>query len=175
MNLNNITQTIRCPKEWHLTVRRFFADNTKSSCYVVEISMIKEFSLFECELIPNDRFLQRFPADLPDSQVSGRKKRAIRERSSIGERITVRTIVKTARRDHLSHNSRKGEASGDDGVVRHPLSKGGCGLSLLEQRVGWSTWAISCPRANCTRLSNANIVSENVRRRDMFGQRILRP
>lgn len=86
-----------------------------------------------------------------------------------------RTIVKTAHKDQLSHNSRKKGRRAGHGAVRHPLSKGGCGLSLLEQRVGWSTWAVPCPQTDCTRLSNANIVSEIVRRRDKSGWWILRP
>ena len=79
-------------------------------------------------------------------------------------------IVKTARKERPGHNSRKRVASAGHGGVRHPLSKGGCGLSLLGQRVGWSTWAIPCPQPDFTRLSNANIVSEIVRRRDMSGR-----
>ena len=45
-------------------------------------------------------------------------------------------IVKTARKERPGHNSRKRVASAGHGGVRHPLSKGGCGLSLLGQRVG---------------------------------------
>lgn len=75
----------------------------------------------------------------------------------------------------MSHNSRKRGRGG--GIARHPLSKEGpgCGLSLLEQRVGRSTWAHGIPysasssSSSSSTLSNANIVSEIVRRRDMSG------